>query len=331
MRRYKEVIAALPDELQHTLELVPEDRQGQIQEIRLRAGRPVVLVSCGTTYFLCLDRSLVRSPDDNCVGLTREMLEQAYRKLCEYSVHSNIGSLTQGYLTIRGGHRVGVCSTAVYKEGEIYSVKDVSSLNLRIARAFPGTSVPVLDAVLADGASSIILAGKPSSGKTTVLRDMACQLSSGYGGQYRRVSIVDERSEIAGAHSSMAQNDVGINTDVLNGFQKPEGIGIAVRTLSPEYIVCDEIGTMQEVEAIRYGFSSGVEFIVSLHMNSREELYRKPQLQALLDTGQFRRIVLLREGFRGFDVYDTDEVDYEIHRNCHDRTVLNADWAVSGQ
>lgn len=322
MEKFNESIKTLPFELSSVLDKINSQDKKKIQEIRLRVNKPLLLVENGRARFVNLDGALTSHPTSQTLITRRDVFERAYKRLCEYSVHSNMNTLTNGFLTIRGGNRVGVCSTAVYKNQSVYSVKGVTSLNIRIAREFKGVSIPLLNSVCVQDAPSMIIAGRPSSGKTTVLRDIAYQLSTGYQQKYRKVVVVDERSEIANVAGESSQNDVGINTDVLNGFSKKDGIEIAVRTLSPDVVICDEIGNTDEVQAIKHGFSSGVRFIVSLHASGEKDLYQKPQLRELLATQEFQYIVLLKESFTGFEIYHANEVYNEIvgtsaHRALH--------------
>lgn len=322
MKKFNQAAYALPPELSNELMKIDDKDKKNVQEIRLRSNKPLVLMKGNKACFLKLDHTLTSEPDVNALTLSKEALERCYRKLCDYSVHSNMTGLTNGFITINGGHRVGVCSTAVYKGNELYSVKGITSLNIRISREFRGASLPILNSLYRKSIPSVIVAGPPASGKTTILRDMAYQLGSGYENRYRKIVVVDERSEIAGVNEGVEINNVGINTDVLNGFSKERGIQIAVRTLSPDIIVCDEIGTTGEVNSIRQGFSSGVGFIVSVHISNENELYTKPQIHALLESNEFDYIVLLKKDFKGFEFYDAKEVENEIHRNFNDHNFV---------
>lgn len=323
MEKFNDSIKTLPIELSSVLMKINSNEKKKIQEIRLRVNKPVLLIENGDAFFVETDGTLCTKPTAQSLTVKRDTFDRAYKKLCEYSVHSNMNTLTNGFLTVRGGNRVGVCSTAVYKNNSVYSIKGITSLNIRIAREFKGASMPLLNSICSANIPSLILAGKPASGKTTILRDIAYQLSTGYHNQYRKVVIVDERSEIANMGSDYSQNDVGINTDVLNGFSKSDGIEIAVRTLSPDVIICDEIGNNEEVKAIQHGFSSGVKFIVSLHVASEKELYQKPQLRSLLLTQEFQYIVLLKNNFNGFEIYHANEVFHEITGTTANRSMYH--------
>lgn len=318
MKKFNETIKILPQEIQRVLEKIDDQYKPIIQEIRLRIDKPLVLIKNATACFVSENSELQTEVSENSLIINSDVFQRTYRKICDYSIHSNMNSLVNGFITTKDGNRVGICSTAVYKENEVYSVKNVSSMNIRIAREFKGCSVPILNLVCKNQPSSFILAGKPSSGKTTMLRDMVYQLSSGFEGLYKRVVVIDQRSEIASVTNDFGQNDVGINADVLNGFKKSDGIEIAVRTLSPDFVVCDEIGNQEEVNSIKYGFSSGVNFIVSVHLSDKSDLLANLQIKELLNTNQFKYVVILKDDFKSFELYSAKEVLNEIHRTSAD-------------
>ena len=176
-------------------------------------------------------------------------------------------------------------------------MRDISSINIRIARQVYGCASGVLQAVGKNLRDGVLVAGAPSSGKTTILRDIARQLSSGLCGDVRKVAVVDERGELAGTYRGVPQNDLGPCCDVLDGYPKGEGILQAIRSLSPEFIICDEMGGLADVEAAAQGLNAGVGMISSVHAGSVRELLRRQQALSLLHTGAFGYVVLL-EGSR---------------------------------
>ena len=243
---------------------------------------------------------------DNCTTLTGAHLSQILRALCDYSVHSYTQDIAQGFITLPGGHRAGICGTAVCglrsqetgAGGETVAVRDISSINLRIARQVPGAAAELCGMLYAaahgeDALPNVLIAGPPGSGKTTILRDLALRLSSGLCGAYRRTAVVDERGELAGAREGAPCRDVGANTDVLTGYPKGEGILLAIRSLSPEVIICDELGGEQDAAAIEAGLGAGVRFAASVHAGSAREVLERPIVKRLLRCGAFDYIVLL--------------------------------------
>ncbi|MFR2562105.1 MAG: stage III sporulation protein AA, partial [Anaeromassilibacillus sp.] len=180
------------------------------------------------------------------------------------------------------------------------------SINIRIARQVYGCASAVLQAVGKNLREGVLIAGAPASGKTTILRDMARQLSSGLCGDVRKVAVVDERGELAGTYRGVPQNDLGPCCDVLDGYPKGEGILQAIRSLSPEFIICDELGGLADVEAAAQGLNAGVGMISSVHAGNVRELLRRQQAVSLLHTGAFGYVVLLegsREPGRVAEVY----------------------------
>ena len=174
-----------------------------------------------------------------------------------------------------GAHRVGFCGTAAGQDGKLSTLRDVSSLNIRFAREVRGCARELYDRAFQDGLCSLVIAGKPLSGKTTVLRDLARLL-----GEEHRVCVIDSRGELAGVHGGIPALDVGENTDVLNGDSKAEGIMCALRSLSPDIIVCDEIG--DDAEEVRQCMYCGVKLVVSAHAGSIRELCGRPGTAELL-------------------------------------------------
>ncbi len=222
-------------------------------------------------------------------------LREIFLRLCGYSVHSFTESVNRGYITVDGGHRIGVGGTAVTENGRVISVRDIECLNIRIAREINGAADEVFSRCLADGLTSLIIAGAPSSGKTTVLRDLAKQLSGNQRGIFAKVFVCDERGELGASFCGETQNDLGENCDVITAYPKGEGIMVGLRAFSPDVIICDEVATDEEISAVECGVNSGVNFILSIHARSEAELRSKPLLKKLLLTGAFDRIVLLSD------------------------------------
>jgi stage III sporulation protein AA len=291
---FDEVIGHLPPALRGRLAALPEEIRTQTREIRMRAGRPLTLTTAnGTLFFTENGRAtpLYREP---CLCLRGDELAEVLRCLCDYSVHSYADDITRGFLTLPGGHRAGVCGTAVVQGGAVVSVRCVSSINLRIAREIPGAAAALCNRIYGGGAlPGLLLAGAPGSGKTTLLRDLALRLSSGLCGAYRRVVLVDERGELAGARESIPCCNVGANTDVLTGYPKGEGVLLALRSLAPELLICDELGGEADAAALEAGLHAGVSFAASVHAGSAAEAMTRPVVRRLLALGAFTWLVQL--------------------------------------
>lgn len=293
--------------------------KARVCEIRLRASRPVVLVCDKETLFLYSSGRTGRVYSPSAVSVTEKQLCECFSRMCGYSVHSNTAAAASGFLSLAHGHRAGVCGTAVLDSGgRVKAFRDISSINLRVAHETVGSGEYIFSSVFSHGLASVIIAGVPMSGKTTVLRDLARLLSGPAGGRFYRTAVVDERGEIGAVSGGSPQCDVGF-ADVLTGYPKDVGIATAVRTLSPQVIICDEIGTLEETRRVLEGMNSGVHFILSIHAKSVEEVYRRPSGRELLSSDAFSKLALLGElpGERA-KIYDLKEQKYACGRSCAD-------------
>ena len=234
-----------------------------IAEIRLRAGRCAAAVTVSGKIIPC---SALFSEKD---------IADCFAELCRYSVHSYSREIAEGFITLDGGHRVGLCGTAVMSGGAVVSVKDISSLNIRIAREVRGCAEELYGRFFAGGLCSLLLAGRPMSGKTTLLRDLSRMLGEKY-----RVALIDSRNELSASVRGLPTLDVGENTDVLCGYTKSAGIMTALRSLSPDVIICDEIG--DDYDAVEQCLFCGVKVIAAAHAGSLSELSRRRGTDRLL-------------------------------------------------
>lgn len=327
--KYDEAIACLSARIRQALVAVDNSIKNDIAEIRIRIGRPVLLI--------CSDRNLfLTETGRTCAIATREAItpekseiEESYRIICGYSVHSHQNETLNGYITVTGGHRAGICGTATASDDKIIGIRNISSINLRIARQINGCANEIVKNIYKEKLQSVIVAGAPSTGKTTILRDLSRQLSSGHAGEYYKVVIVDERGEMAAVYNGRPQNDIGINVDVLDGYPKASAIMIAVRTLSPDIIICDEIGDMDEMEAIKSGFNSGVKFAISAHAGSIKELLLRPQSQHMLAAGVFDKIITLKSRKTPGSVngiYNAGDLLDKVYRNSTDSVSVYSNW-----
>lgn len=248
----------------------------QIAEIRLRAGRPSVSVNVFGEMKTC------------STAFSAEEIADCFAEICRYSVYSYEEEIARGFITLDGGHRVGICGTAVTKNGKITSLKDISGLNIRIAHQVRGCADELYERVFSNGLHSLLLAGKPLSGKTTVLRDLARRL-----GERHRVVLIDSRGELSASVRGTPSFDIGLNTDALCGCEKSEGIMLCIRSLSPEIIICDEIGN--DEAAVEQAMFCGVKMIASAHADSMEQLQKRTSTRSLMPL--FERVAVL--GDRG--------------------------------
>lgn len=286
-------------ELSAALMKVPERKKQTVHEIRLRTGKPLVLSDGTETLFVCPDGSTVYSPERALICTGRHIYD-TFRQLCSYSVYSRQNEICSGYITVSGGHRVGLCGTATVKNGEITAVTDITSLNVRIARQINGAAAGLIPK-LCPLTGGVLIAGSPGTGKTTILRDLALRLSTGDGCRMMRTAVIDERGELSGAQRDNGGLDLGF-CDILRGYPKNDGIMHAIRSLSPQVMICDEVGTSTDAEGIAAGANAGVFLIATIHAGSPWELTHREQVRKLLKTGAFRTIVFLGDPDRPGEV-----------------------------
>ena len=294
VKRFDVAVNNLSKRLSEMFLAMDYTEKNRIREIRIRNRRPVTVITDKGAEFLISTGRLTQIYSDLTVRTDEREVSEIFRRLCGYSVHSFSDAINRGYITVNGGHRAGIAGTAVTENGKVTAVRDVCAVNLRIAREIKGAADDVMKMFFSHGICSVIIAGPPSSGKTTVLRDLARQLSSSEG-SYKKTFICDERGEIGASFSGIEQNDIGMNSDLITAYPKAEGIMIGLRSFSPDIIICDEISTYEEAEAVISGVNSGVCFALSIHARNEKELKSKTVLKMLLETGEFRKVILLSD------------------------------------
>ena len=316
MNSYDAAAAALLPQLCERLIRVGDDVKRATFEFRLRAGKPVVLFGAFGSRVLLSDGTLGETPSPRAVTVSPQELQACFQRLCAYSIHSFQSEIVSGFVTLKGGHRAGLCGTAVLDAtGRLTSVREVSSLNLRIAREVRDCARPLLKLLPASGTGGLLIAGPPASGKTTLLRDLVRLLSLGEGGRVFKVCVTDERGELAAVRDCVAQHDLGWNCDVLSGYPKAAAVEIALRTLSPEILVCDELMRGDELAAVKSGMNAGVRFFASVHAADKQDLLTRRVTAELLKTGAFSSVVLLESSgapCRVRAIFDAKELQDEL-------------------
>lgn len=278
----EEILKVLPMKI--SSEIREYFKGDKIQEIRIKVGKPIILNSFRGERIL---RYIVMEED----------IKQILVKVSNYSLYAYEEEIKQGYITIKGGHRIGIAGECVIVSGVIRTIKNISSLNIRICREIIGASNELMKHITKNNkVYNTLIVSPPKCGKTTMLRDIARNISSGMNIinlSGKKVSIIDERSEIAACFNGVPQMDVGIRTDVLDNCLKREGMLMAIRSLSPEVLICDEIGTKGDIESLFMAFNSGVNIIVTLHGFSIDDIYKRKVFKELLDNSILDRIVIL--------------------------------------
>lgn len=240
-----------------------------VTEIRLRKNAPMIVMIGDKRFFATSGGCLTSVYSSGCIKVTEDALQRTFEAVCRYSVHSYYENICSGFITLDGGHRVGICGTAVIDGGTVKNVKNISSLNFRVAHSVKGCADKIFKQYLSVKPCNLLIAGAPARGKTTLLRDL-CRC---IGNQYK-LSVIDSRGELAAVYNGVPQNDVGINTDVFNGYLKSSGIETAVRVMSPDVIVCDELG-YDDAAAVEYAALCGVKICTAVHGEGFEDIKKR--------------------------------------------------------
>ena len=258
----------------------------ELQEIRIRVDKPIILK--------LREKDLILQ-----YNILQTEILQIVERLCENSIYAYKNQICEGFITIKGGHRVGLTGSCVIENGKITNIKYISSLNIRIAREVKNCSTRILREIRDIENKTIynsIIVAPPGRGKTTILRDIIRRLSDGIeeiNFRGKTCGVVDERGEIAAMYKGAPQNDVGIRTDIIENVSKNKGIHMLIRTMAPEIIACDEIGSKEDVEAIHYALYSGVKGIFTMHGKNVEDIKNNKQIYELIENREIQKIIFL--------------------------------------
>jgi stage III sporulation protein AA len=283
------------DKLRKILEQTPVNLQG-IEEIRIRIGKPLLLR--GNRHEVFIDSNGKSVPAKLAYLVEREDLLQTLERMTQSSLYAAEEEMKQGFLTLPGGHRVGITGEALMKNGELQTLKHISGLNVRITREVHGMAAAVLPMLLkSDGTLyHTLILSPPRAGKTTLLRELIQKLSDGNPDLNLRgqtVGVVDERGELAGMWQGVPAYNLGCRTDVLDGCPKRLGISMLVRAMSPSVIAVDELGHPEDVDAVLDALRTGVSVLSTAHAANLEEAVKRPSLEDLFKYGVFERVVIL--------------------------------------
>lgn len=295
-RRWQQVVRVCPPDVQHKLSELPARTIEQIEELRFRLSQPLQLIGASIDAFLGRDSGLSSSVDDGFV-VTEQHLQRIVQMATQASLYAVEDELRRGFITMPGGHRVGVAGRIVLSEsGRVRTVRSISSVNIRVARQQIGAADAVIPHLInrASGRPyNTLIISPPQCGKTTLLRDLARQWSEGRAARAAKVTVVDERSEIAGSIDGVPQFQLGPRSDVLDACPKAEGMLMAIRSLSPDIVVTDEIGRLDDRDAVLEATHAGVTVVASAHAASLEEWCARPYMTDLYKAQAFARYVLL--------------------------------------
>lgn len=290
----QEFLGLFPDTMRHGFRNVAAKLK-QIQEIRLRVGRPVIIYAHGREYFLSEDGELLYEAG-RALCPDKFYMDRLFAHLCGYSVYAYEDEIRQGFLTVVGGHRIGLGGEVVCKEHEPVSMKNVNAMNIRIAHQIKGAAYGVMPQLFeGEEFLNTLIISPPGSGKTTLLRDLIRCLSDGCCGHSgMTVGVVDERSEIGGSCLGVLQNDLGMRTDLLDACPKAEGMFLLLRSMNPRVIAVDEIGGKEDAEAIAQASRCGCKIVATVHGNDVKQLTERKYIGTLLEDRLFERYVLLQ-------------------------------------
>ncbi|OEF95557.1 stage III sporulation protein AA [Vulcanibacillus modesticaldus] len=293
-----EISAILPLNIRWIIEQLNQEIQEKIEEIRIREKLPLEIIYEDQQAFLT-PRGQLTNNIEQAYYPTREDTFKLMNLISNHSIYRLEEELKRGYITVKGGHRVGIAGKVILEKGEVKTIRDISSFNIRIAKQVIGSADIIMPYIIDRKEKSIrntLIISPPQCGKTTLLRDVARQISSGiskYHFSGIKVGIVDERSEIAGCVRGVPQNQVGLRTDVLDACPKAEGMMMFIRSMSPDVLIVDEIGRKEDALAIFEARNAGVKVIATAHGSNVGEVAKRPSLSSLIQQEIFSRYIIL--------------------------------------
>ena len=264
------------------LDSINKYKDEKIQEIRIKIQKPIILYTDRGEIILSRD-------------VTKEDFKFIIQRISNYSIYAYEEEIKQGFITLKGGHRVGIAGECVMENNKIKTIKNISSLNIRISKEVIGCSKEVIKYIVDDNnIKNTLIISPPKCGKTTILRDITRVLSSGSQSlKGKKVVVIDERSEIGASYNGIPQMNLGIRTDILDNCLKREGMLMAIRSLSPDVLICDEIGTKEDIDALNTAFNSGVNVVVTVHGSNLNDIKERKSFDDFLSSGIIERIIVL--------------------------------------
>ena len=300
---YKDILRYFPDKIRVVLENEINNNL-VIEEIRIRNSKPIILKLNNSEKII------------NYIVQTEDVLK-ILQSICENSIYSYQNQICEGFITIKGGHRIGITGSAVIENNQVKNLNYISNLNFRIARQIIGCSNNIIKEIINQEGNTIyntLIVSPPGAGKTTLLRDIIRNLSNGTEELTgKNIGVVDERGEIAAMYKGIPQNDLGIRTDIIENIKKSIGMKMLIRSMAPEIIVADEIGSKEDVQEINYAVCSGIKGIFTAHGNSLEDLKLNPAIAELIEKNIFDRLLFLDKNNKGKvnKIYALDKINKE--------------------
>lgn len=267
---------------------ISEEEVNIIEEIRIRINLPIIV-------------KLTEKEKIIDYKVSTEDINYIFQKICENSIYAYQNQIANGFVTIKGGNRVGIVGTAVVQNGKVTNLNYVSGLNFRIAQEIIGCSNKIMPNIIrGETIYNTLIIAMPGMGKTTLLRDIIRNLSNGFTDgntkiKGQNISVIDERGEISATYRGGSQNDLGIRTDVLNDIPKAIGMKMAIRSMAPQIIAADEIGSVDDVNAIQYAICCGIKGIFTAHGNSVEDVKKNTELKSLIDNKIFEKFIIIKK------------------------------------
>lgn len=292
----KFIFPVLPPFLVTIIRAVPIGQLVYLTEIRLRVNKPLLLVLGSVDIMLNSLGEIVHDVDETYL-CTRDDIGKTLQLISKNSLYAFEQELKMGFLTIQGGHRVGLAGQAILEGGEVKALKNISSLNFRMAREVKGSADKIMPYIINRGRIlSTLIISPPCCGKTTLLRDLIRQISRGsVECRGLQVGVVDERSEIAACKNGIPTVDLGPRTDVLDGCPKASGMLMLIRSMSPALVATDELGRAEDVCAVREALNAGVSILATVHGRDVHEVLQRPYVGELVQHKYFDRYVLLSD------------------------------------